>query len=119
MENRETALAAVKVLDAKKGHDITIIDVSNHSSFADYLVIATGSNERQIGGLVSEVEDALAKEGIFSKTAEGRPESGWVLMDYGDVIVNVFSPEMRVKYALERVWGDCPTVEPDWKSETE
>ena len=113
MENREIALQAAKVLDAKKGYDITILDVSKHSSFADYLVIATGSNERQIGGLVSEVEDALAKDGILSKTAEGRPESGWVLMDYGDVIVNVFSPEMRTKYALERVWGDCPTVDPE------
>ncbi|MBR5741367.1 MAG: bis(5'-nucleosyl)-tetraphosphatase (symmetrical) YqeK, partial [Firmicutes bacterium] len=114
MENREIALKAAKTLDAKKGLDVTVIDVSVHSSFADYLVIATGGNERQIGGLVSEVEDALAKDGILSKTAEGRPESGWVLMDYGDIIVNVFSPEMRTKYALERVWGDCPTVDVDF-----
>ncbi len=117
MENKAIALQAAKTLDAKKGYDITVIDVANHSSFADYLVIATGANERQIGGLVSEVEDALAKEGILSKTAEGRPESGWVLMDYGDVIVNVFSPEMRMKYALERVWGDCPTVDPELNTE--
>jgi|GEM_PF-23124 len=117
MENREIAFKAAKVLDEKKGFDITILDVSNHSSFADYLVIATGASERQIGALISETEDALAKDGILSRTAEGRPESGWVLMDYGDVIVNVFSPEMRTKYALERVWGDCPTVDPELRAE--
>lgn len=111
MENKDIAVKAARILDDKKAYDITVLDVATHSSFADYLVIATGSSERQIHALTSEVEDKLAEDGILSKTAEGRPESGWVLLDFGDIIVNVFSPEMRTKYALERVWGDCETVE--------
>jgi len=111
MENREIALLAAKVLDEKKAYSITVLDVTEQASFADYLVIATGASERQIHALTSEVDDRLAKEGVYSRDAEGRPESGWVLMDYGDIIVNVFSPEMRTKYALERVWADAKLLE--------
>lgn len=111
MENREIARKAAHALDAKKAYDITVLDVSLQSSFADYLIIATASNERQMHAIVSETADALAEDAVFGKAVEGRPESGWVLMDYGDVVINVFSPDMRAKYALERVWGDCPIVE--------
>ena len=76
------------------------------SSFADYLVIASGNSERQVNTLVDEVEEQFAKEGLLVKSIEGK-NSGWILMDFGDVIVNIFTKEMREKYNIEKVWGDC------------
>ena len=57
------------------------------------------------------MEDAFAKEGLFAKSIEGKNGSGWVLMDFGDVIVNLFTREMREKYSIEKVWGDCQFIE--------
>lgn len=111
MTNKEIAVKTAKLLDEKKAIDVVIIDVSQKSSFADYLVIGTGNSERQVRGLISEVEDKLAEDAVYSKNAEGRAPSGWVLLDYGDIIVNVFSPDMRERYNLDKVWGDCPLVE--------
>ncbi len=110
-KTKEIAKLGAKILDDKKAHDITIIDISPKASFADYFVIASGGNERQIGALADEVEDGFAKEGIISSGKEGLKESGWILMDFGDVIVNIFSDEMRSKYSIEKIWGDCDTVE--------
>ncbi|MCL2493170.1 MAG: ribosome silencing factor [Clostridiales bacterium] len=106
MDNKELALETARVLSAKKAQDITIIDISEQSSFADFFVNATATNERQLGALVSEAEDQLAKEGVIPKNIEGRPSSGWMLMDYGDLIVNVFLPQQREMYQIEKVWSD-------------
>lgn len=95
----------------KKGQDIVIIDIQEKAAFADYFVICSGTSERQINSLVDDVEDALAKEGILVKAIEGKNGSGWVLMDFGDVIVNLFTKEMREKYSIEKVWGDCQFIE--------
>ena len=111
MENKELALLAAKLLDSKKARDISIIDIAEKSDFADYFVIATAGSARQIGALCDEVEDGLAKENIFADHKEGRGETGWVLLDYGDVIVNVFTAEQRDHYQIEKVWIDCPQVE--------
>ena len=70
------------------------------------LVIATGGSERQVRSLASELSDKLAEEGIFSRSVEGRGPSGWILMDYGDIVINVFSQEQRGRYNIEKVWGD-------------
>ena len=77
------------------------------TTFADYLIIASGGSERQIGALADSVEDKFAENGILPKSIEGKQNSGWMLMDYGDIIVNIFSQEMREKYNIEKVWGDC------------
>lgn len=111
MENKEIALLASHVLDQKKGQDIVCIDISSKASFADYFVIASGNTERQVKALCDEVDDELAKNGVFVKSVEGHASSGWILMDFGDVIVNVFTTEMRDKYNIEKVWGDCEFVE--------
>ena len=111
MNNKEIALFAAKLLNEKKALDPVVLDVSKKSSFADYLIIAGAASERQIHALTSEVEDKLAEMGIFGKGAEGRPASGWVLLDFGDIVINVFSPEMRNRYNLEKVWGDCAPLE--------
>ncbi|MGI6751054.1 MAG: ribosome silencing factor [Anaerovoracaceae bacterium] len=106
MDNREIALKTGEILRAKKGQDIVIIDVAQKSSFADYLVIATGGSERQVAALAKEVEDKLAEDRITAKNVEGKSSSGWVLIDYGDIIVNIFSAEQRERYNIEKIWGD-------------
>ncbi|MCL1810088.1 MAG: ribosome silencing factor [Clostridiales bacterium] len=107
MSSKEIALFSAKHLDKKKARDVAVIDIGAKSSFADYFVLASGSSERQIGALCEEAEDLLAKEGIALKNIEGKPASGWILMDCGDVIINIFTLEMRERYNLEKVWGDC------------
>lgn len=107
MNSKEIALLAAKILDQKKALDIVIIDIGEKSSFADYFVIASGGSERQIGALSGEIEDQFAKEGIIVRSIEGKQTSGWILMDYGDVIVNLLTLEMRQRYNIEKVWGDC------------
>lgn len=113
MNNKEIALMAAKILDEKKAKDIVIIDISNKASFADYFVLASGANERQVGTLSEEIDDRFAREGIIAKSIEGKKASGWILMDYGDVIVNVLSSEMRDRYNIEKVWGDCEFITPE------
>ena len=107
MDNKSFALLAAKTLDNKKAIDIVVIDIAEKSSFADYMVIASGGSERQVQALVDDVEDAFAKEGLLVKSIEGRQNSGWVLMDFGDVIINIFTRDTREKYNIEKVWGDC------------
>ncbi len=111
MTNREYALLAGKTLSDKKAQDIVIIDIQEKASFADYFVICSGTSERQIHTLVDEMEEAFAREGLFVKSVEGRHGSGWILMDFGDVIVNLFTKEMREKYSIEKIWGDCEFIE--------
>ena len=111
MTNRDYAVLAGKTLSQKKAQDILIIDISQKASFADYFVICSGTSERQINTLVDEVEDAFAKEGLPVKSVEGKQNSGWILMDFGDIIVNLFTKEMREQYNLEKIWGDCDIIE--------
>lgn len=110
MENKEIALSAAVVLDQKKAMDIVVMDIREKSSFADYFVIASANSERQLSTLADEVEDQFAKDGILAKHIEGKENSGWILMDFGDVIVNLFSLEQRERYHIEKVWGDCGFV---------
>jgi len=110
MTSRDIALKIAAILDAKKARDVLVMDISGHSSFADYFVIASGGSERQVGTLADEVGDQMAKDGIVTKKVEGKKNSGWILMDYGDVIVNVFSEEQRSRYNIEKIWGDCETI---------
>ena len=90
---------------------IVIIDIAEKSSFADYLVIAGGGSERQTLALTDDVEDAMVKEGFFPKGIEGKNSPGWILMDFGDIIVNILTKESREKYDIEKVWGDCAFVD--------
>ena len=112
-EPREKAELIAKTLNDKKAIDVIMIDISAKSSFADYFVIASGGSERQVAALVENVEDLMEPQGTFPKSVEGRKTSGWILMDYGDVVVNIMSIEMRERYNLEKVWGDCEIIEID------
>lgn len=110
MNSREQAMAAAKAIDDRRGTNIMILDITEHAAFADFLVLGSGGSERQIAALADEVEDALAKEGILVKQIEGKKESGWILMDYGDIIVHLMTEKMRSRYRIEAIWGDCPSV---------
>ena len=110
-DSRTFAVFAAQVLDDKKGFDIVVLDVGSQSMFADYLIIAAGGSERQINALASEVEDRSEKNGRFVKHIEGKNGSGWILMDYGDVIINLMVESMREKYNLEKIWSDCEQIE--------
>ena len=110
-EERTKAEAIAKVLSDKKGMDVAVIDISPKASFADFFVLASGGSDRQVAALVESVEDLMEPQGVFPKSVEGRKTSGWILMDYGDVVVNVMTPEMREKYNIERIWGDCELTE--------
>lgn len=111
MEPKELALKIARLLDEKKAIDVTVIDISPKASFADYFVMASAGSERQMDSLVDNVEDVLEPMGIFPRSVEGKKSSGWILMDYGDIVVNVMTGEMREKYNIERIWGDCSNVE--------
>lgn len=111
MTNKEYAILAAKKLSEKKAMDTVIIDIQEKASFADYFVIATGNSDRQVNALIDDVEDTFAQEGLLAKSIEGKNNSGWILMDFGDIIVNLFTPELREHYSIEKVWGDCPYVE--------
>lgn len=110
MESKEMAMIAAKALSSKHAEDIMVIDIALKSSIADYMVIASAKNERMVGAQVDEVEDQLAKVEMLPRSIEGKKESGWMLMDYGDIIVNVLTDEMRGRYNIEKIWGDCEVI---------
>ena len=111
MTNKEYAILAAKTLADKKGQDVVVIDIQGKAAFADYFVICSGTSERQINSLTDDIENAFAKEGLLVKSIEGKQNSGWILMDFGDIIINLFTKEMRDKYSIEKVWGDCDFIE--------
>ena len=105
-QSKEMVKIAVHALEEKKGEDIKIIDINGVSVIADYFVLASASNLNQLQALVDSVEEELFKAGYECKQKEGNMTSTWMLMDYGDVIVHVFSKEDRLFYDLERIWRD-------------
>ncbi len=109
MDSRQMALFAAEKLDSKKAMDIAVINIGEKASFADYFVLATGGSMRQIETLVDEVHDRFDEEGVPVKRVEGKKSSGWILMDYGDVVINIMTGEMRNRYNIEKLWADCET----------
>ena len=107
MSSKDIAMKLAELLDSKKAEDIIVIDIAEKSSFADFLVVASGTSDRHIESLIDDVEDLAAQDGVPTKGIEGKNGTGWILLDLGDVIVNIFSREMRSKYNIEKVWADC------------
>ena len=99
-------------LDEKKGYDITVIDIHEISSIADYYVITHGTSQSQVQALVDNVQEKMHKAG-YSCSVEGMRAANWVLMDYQDVIVNVFSKDDRSWFDLERIWRDGRFLTPE------
>ncbi len=113
VENAEMAKVAYMALDEKKGEDIKIIDISEVSTLADYFVIANGTNITQVQALVENVEEKMYKAGFELKRKEGSRGSTWILMDFGDIVVDIFDKEDRLFYDLERMWSDGKQIEVD------
>ena len=87
-----------------------MLDIRNVASFADYFVIASAQSSRQTDALLEAVEDALSGDNVRPMGREGNSDSGWVLLDYGDVIVHLFAPEERAYYDLEGLWHTAVQV---------
>lgn len=105
-------MIAARAADAKKAIDLRVLDLRGVTSFADYFVICSGSNPRQIQAIADAVEKEVAEtEGRHPINVEGLNNAEWVLMDYGDVLVHVFSEGARKYYDLERLWRQGKEVD--------
>lgn len=109
-ESRKMTELVIDALEEKKAEDITILDISEISVLADYFVIADGNNRNQVQSMADSVEEALGRAGYEPKQIEGYQTANWILMDYKDVIIHVFSKEDRGFYDLERIWRDGKPV---------
>lgn len=110
-QSNEMVKIACHALSEKKAEDVRIIDISEISPIADYFVIASGANANQLQAMVDAVDEELTKSGYTAKQVEGNRNSSWILMDYNDIVVHVFSKEDRLFYDLERIWTDGKKVE--------
>src|SRR3972149_347081 len=106
----DVARRIVDLLADRQAEDVVLLDVRQVASFADYFVIASAVNPRQMRALVETVSKDLRRDGVRSRHQEGALDSGWVLLDYGEVIVHLFSPELRGHYGLEELWQAAITV---------
>ena len=97
-------------MDAKKAQDLVLLDVRDVCTITDYFLLATGGNAPHLKALAEEVEVGLKKDGIRCTHRSGTPDSGWLVVDYFDVVIHLFSPEMRDYYDLERLWSDGKVV---------
>jgi len=100
----------VEAASDKQATDILLLDIHKVCSFADYFVICTGDSDRQIRAIYDEVEHALKREGILPHHCEGTLDSGWLLLDFRDVIVHIFAPSEREYYQLDKLWSKAIPV---------
>jgi ribosome-associated protein len=110
LETIEIARKAVEVASNKQAIEIMLLDVREIVSFADYFVICNGQSSRQINAIYDEILLSLKKEGILPHHREGTIESGWLLLDYGDVVIHVFAPSERQYYQLDELWSQARPV---------
>ena len=111
IEGRELALQAGNAAAGKNAVDIRVLDMTGVFPAADYFVLCSGRNIPQISAITRAVQDELEQAGRTRLRRQGVPESGWVLLDCGDVVVHIFNPEARQFYDLERLWGDAKIVQ--------
>jgi ribosome-associated protein len=111
-------LTAVRAAESKKAFDLRVLDLRGVTSFADYFVICSGSNQRQIQAIADEVHKQLKGEGQIPLSVEGYNNAEWVLADYGDLLVHVFSEKARAYYDLEYLWREAQPVPIPAASET-
>ena len=102
---------AIAAAEDKKADDVVLLDLRKAAGFADYFLICSGGNPRQIRAIADAVMEALASDGAKPAHVEGYQRSEWILLDYFDFVVHIFSPETRLFYSLERLWGNAERVE--------
>ena len=106
LESFDIARKAVDAASDKQASNIVLLDVRNICSFTDYFVIETGDSERQLRTIMEETRKVLKEAGIRPHHEEGEPDSGWLLLDYGDVVIHIFGREERDYYNLDGLWSD-------------
>ncbi|MCE2501664.1 MAG: ribosome silencing factor [Dehalococcoidia bacterium] len=106
----DVARLAVDLAADKLASDIVMLDLRELTVFADYFVVMTADSVRQIEALEEDLSDAMEEAGVARHHREGTPASGWVLLDFADVIVHIFGPEEREFFGLERLWSRAPQV---------
>ncbi|MGP3536564.1 ribosome silencing factor [Microbacterium sp. RD1] len=116
---REQLAIAARAADAKGGEDLVALDVSEPLPLVDIFLLVTGRNERNVAAIADEVEEKLLEAGHKRLRREGRQESRWILLDFGDLVVHVFHEQERTFYGLERLWKDCPIVPIDLPAHAE
>jgi ribosome-associated protein len=109
-DGRTLALAAARAAADKQARDVVVMDVRGPIGITDYFLVCSVSSDRQAKTVGDEVERALREEGSRPLRREGEAASGWMLLDYGDLVVHVFGEEQRKHYDLERLWRDAPLV---------
>ena len=103
MESEDLAKKIMTILEAKKATDILALDISEISTLADFFILASAENVRQLDAL----EDAVEEDVRLEVNKEGESSSGWILMDYRDIVVHLFTKEQRAFYDLEKIWSDA------------
>ena len=111
VSSKKVLEAAVRAADDKRAEDILALDMHEVSLLADYFLIVSASSERQVQAVVDNIEEKVEEAGATVKSIEGKKGSRWILMDLGDVVVHVFTPEERANYNLEQFWQDAPIVD--------
>lgn len=110
LDPQELRDLAVAVLEDAKAQDIQVIDLSERSSFADYMVIASGTSSRQVKAMAERLVQRAKAQGIRPLGVEGADSADWVLVDLADVIVHVMQPQTRAFYNLEKLWSAPPAT---------
>jgi ribosome-associated protein len=103
-------LAAVEAAESKQAKEIKVLDLREITTFADFFLIASGANARQIQAIADEIETQLKQLGEYPHSVEGYQNAEWVLLDYGDYLIHIFTEKARQYYDLERLWRDAKTV---------
>jgi ribosome-associated protein len=106
----EQVVLAVGAASGKKASDLVVLDLRQTAGFTDFFVVCSGANSRQIRAIADSVMDNLAAEGVKPAHIEGYERSEWVLLDYFDFVVHLFTPETRIFYGLERLWGNAERI---------
>jgi len=102
---------AVEISLAKKAEDLCVLDLRELTSFTDFFLVMNGSSSRQNAAVAEAVEAALKPAGLRPLNVEGRESAEWILIDYGSLVVHVFSQTARERYSLEKLWGDAPRID--------
>lgn len=112
MNSLQIARLCASAADDRKGEEILALDLRKISSVADFFVIVSGTSEPHLKAIRNHIEEKLKQKGVAARGVDGFPMSQWVVMDYIDVLVHIFSKDRREFYSLERLWGDAARV--DW-----